>query len=166
VPCGSFTTTQRTTKERLDRAIMFAGPYPSKIVSYMWDSYYTCTAGRDRTLGDEIAADAARPILVDVAREVRDNQSGLVLLGYNLEHGVAVVAAAEPPAAVTEIPVNGSAFDPRFGARNSRFPLHLQRAWVPGAFDNGPLRIRLHTPAGRCFAPFYLSPSRNEPLRD
>lgn len=84
VPCGVFTTSQRTTKERLDKAVMFAGPYPSKLISFMWDGYYTCKAGRDRTLGEEITADSRRPIMVGAAPARRNGDDGLRICGYNL----------------------------------------------------------------------------------
>ncbi|MCK5802215.1 MAG: hypothetical protein KAI66_05255 [Lentisphaeria bacterium] len=83
VPCGSFTTTQRTTKERLDRQIMMAGTHPAKIISYMWDSYYTAKAGRSETLADAILAVPDRPIAVEAHRE----GERLVVVGYHLAGG-------------------------------------------------------------------------------
>ena len=84
LPCGVFTTSQRTTKERLDKAAMFAGRYPAKLISFMWDGYYTCKAGSGRTLAEEIAADSRRPIVVDAVPARRGGKQGLRICGYNL----------------------------------------------------------------------------------
>ncbi len=155
VPCGSFRTTQRTTKERLDQAVMFAGPYPSKLISYMWDSYYTCRAGREKPLGEEIEADWRRPIIVDAFRSRRRGRLGLTVLGYNLAHAALEISAGA--GAVVSVRVAEEDADLSFGSERARYPARLQQVWAPYAGAGGRLRIWARGPGGRCFHAFVLA---------
>jgi hypothetical protein len=133
VPCGSFSTTQRTTKERLDQAIMFAGPHPSKLISYMWDSYYTCKAGLDESLGDEIEADWRRPIVVEAFPQTVKGQGGVILRGYNLTEAGVELAFADRAGADRRamVPAAQCKVNAAFGGVDARYPVRLQEVWVP-----------------------------------
>jgi len=148
VPCGVFTTSQRTTKERLDRAIMFAGPYPSKLISFMWDSYYTCRAGRATPLGDEIAADYRRPIVVEAWRSQRGERDGLLVQGYNVADGVVEVVVRE------ETMTGPPATQERGSVRRLD---RLEELWVPLPEHGDRLTVTVLGPGGRCHHPFVVS---------
>jgi Domain of unknown function (DUF4434) len=80
-PCGFPWSRDRTDKERIDRALAFAGAYPTRIISFMWDAYYTCTdGGYSQSLHDEIMADHSRPI----ANQAFFWNGGLVVRGFHL----------------------------------------------------------------------------------
>ena len=155
IPCGVFTTSQRTTKERLDRAIMFAGPYPSKLISYMWDSYYTCRAGRAVPLGDEIAADYRRPIVVQALRSERNGKNGLLVRGYNIAGGQ--VEVVTHGATVARVPAKEGRTNGDFGRDSVRYPDRLQEVWVPLREHRGRLSVTVRGPGGLCHHPFAVS---------
>lgn len=155
IPCGVFTTSQRTTKERLDRAIMSAGPYPSKLISYMWDSYYTCRAGRAAPLGDEIAEDCRRPIVVEALRSQRNRRSGLMVQGYNIADGEAEVVVQEET--IARVSATEGRANADLGRDNVRYPDRLQVVWVPLPEHSGRLAVTVRGPGGRCHHPFAVS---------
>jgi len=160
IPCGSFTDCQRTTKERLDRAVMFAGPYPSKLISYMWDSLYTCRAGHPSTLGEEIAAQWQRPVLVDAAYEQRDGQPGLRLLGYHTA-GCAVDlkwTEAGQPRGLRVAADATTALPPSPAPGGGALPPLIGTVWVPCQPADERLSITLDGPAGHSTHPFWLEP--------
>ncbi|MBT3381870.1 MAG: hypothetical protein HN742_04350 [Lentisphaerae bacterium] len=143
IPCGSFTTSQRTTKERLDRQIMMAGTYPAKLVCYMWDSYFTCQAGHPEPLADTILAGHDQPIVVAAARE----DERLVLTGYHLAGGQAEVSDGDQ---VLIAPPGTGVVKRRDPGESGRYPDGLE--WVEWAWPAGAgeacRRIRVRTARG------------------
>ncbi|WP_182872993.1 DUF4434 domain-containing protein [Microbispora sp. H10670] len=79
--CGRQGTRGRTDKPRLDTQVTLAGPYVSKIISYMWSDFFTCGSP---SLSEEIAEDWDRPIPVEAQRRERQIQDGLEIRGYHL----------------------------------------------------------------------------------
>jgi hypothetical protein len=57
--------TDRTNKTRVDRSLMFGAGHVDRVVSFMWDPYFTCAPhGYDNvSLGDSIVRDMRRPIM-------------------------------------------------------------------------------------------------------
>ena len=57
--------TDRTNKTRVDRSLMFAAGHVDRVVSFMWDPYFTCRPrGYDNvSLSDSIVRDMHRPIM-------------------------------------------------------------------------------------------------------
>lgn len=159
IPCGSFHSTQRTTKERLDQAVMFAGPYPEKLVSYMWDSYYLCRAGRTRSLAEEIEQDWRRPLLVDVRRCRAGKRDGFVLRGYNLSQAwrvrLRLHTAAGTMRELTRV-IDSSRVHLPLGVTERR----LQTVWVPVSPERLASAVSIDFtvlgPAGACAHPFVV----------
>lgn len=158
IPCGSFSDCQRTSKERLDRAVMFAGPYPSKLISYMWDSLYTAKAGQPSTLGEEIAARWNRPIIVDAAHEQRDGQPGVRILGYHIESCSVELKWTEAgqPKVLTVPPETAAAIASSPMTSGAPQPPLLRAVWVPCQPVDARLSIALDGPAGESAHPFWL----------
>jgi len=143
IPCGNFTTSQRTTKERLDRQIMMAGVYPEKLISYMWDSYYTCRAGHPETLADAIAVDHGRPILAR-ARRYGDR---LVVLGYHLVEARLEVSDGSRPLLLAG---DGNVLEALPLGPVCRYPegvMQVAGPWPEGA-GSAYTRVRVRTPKG------------------
>jgi hypothetical protein len=155
VPCGSFTTSQRTTKERLDQAVMFAGPYPAKLISFMWDGYYVCKGGRDRPLREDLVDDWRRPVVLHVFRETRGGREGIVLRGYNVVEGTVEIAIGD--ADPISVPTDGGEARPRFGAESERYPDRLEETWAPFPRTGELIRIRVAGPGGRSFHDYILA---------
>ena len=57
--------TDRTNKTRVDRSLMFGAGHVDRVVSFMWDPYFTCAPhGYDNvSLSDSILEDIRRPIM-------------------------------------------------------------------------------------------------------
>ncbi len=83
---------KHTTQERLEQAIMFAGIYPSRLISFMWDEYFTGRGGRSLSLAEEIEASGRRPLIVHAQVEQAANGRTLVVWGYDLEGAEAELA--------------------------------------------------------------------------
>lgn len=143
IPCGSFTTSQRTTKQRLDRQIMMAGTHPAKLVSYMWDSYYTCQAGHPETLADAIFANPDDPIPV----EARRVDGRLMVVGYHLAGGDIEISDGNRPLVVPGEPV---AIEVGASGTGGRYPDGLVRVAVPWPEEAGEayLSVRVRTEEG------------------
>ncbi|MGN9838384.1 hypothetical protein ACTMTI_09725 [Nonomuraea sp. H19] len=78
----------RTTKNRLDRQVMAAGPYARKIISYGWDPFFTCQSRYDTpSLADDIAREWQQPIIVNAIRKDMNGRAGILVEGYNLRGG-------------------------------------------------------------------------------
>ncbi len=75
----------RTSKSRIDWALTVAGSRSNKIISFAWDSDWTCTtANYPISLSDEVSNDFSRPILSQCGWNTA-NDSHINVLGYNLD---------------------------------------------------------------------------------
>jgi hypothetical protein len=155
VPCGTFTECQRTSKERLDQAVMFAGPQPAKLISFMWDGLYASRGGLPATLAEEIGTDAARPIVVEARAEARAGQAGLALSGWRLAGATLELRWLDVAGEQTrEITPGTAAAAPALGG-----PARLQALWVPVNLPAARLAVSVRGPGGRCHHPFILDRS-------
>ena len=70
---------------RVDRALTVASAKVQKVISFAWDSDYTCTTQQHKvSLAAEIRAEAKRPIIANCSYHSPANKS-VVVIGYNLE---------------------------------------------------------------------------------
>ncbi len=159
-PCAS-NKIQRTSHERLDQAIMFAGIYPSKLICFMWDNYFTATAGQPLSLGEEIENALCHPILVHVRQANLDGKNGMALLGYGLEQTTARIVFTDPQGIhhsvdlpVTPVPTN------RITTFTHPLPEKLQTVWIPydlAQLTKGtPAELTLIRGVTGCFHPYVL----------
>ena len=93
-PCDANPRGQ-TTKGRIDRQLQQMANAPKKVISFMWDTYYTCT-GKGVPLARQLQAGRTTPIVTD---SVLNPASGALLItGFNLS-GRLSTCAGRPPAA-------------------------------------------------------------------
>ncbi|MCC7492831.1 MAG: hypothetical protein IT204_10805 [Fimbriimonadaceae bacterium] len=122
----------RTTRERLDRAVVLAGLAPDKLISFMWDPWFTARAGAPQSLAEELEASAPRPLLVAARRTLQP--AGLVVWGYQLDDTTVTLQAvpgAPATVALQDLPpgVDAPVAHP--------LPARLQTRWLPYAWDGG-----------------------------
>ncbi|MEO3809326.1 DUF4434 domain-containing protein [Sphaerisporangium sp. B11E5] len=144
-----------TTKERLDEAVAFVGPYVSKIISYKWSSFFTCGTP---TLADQVAADWDRPIPIQALAAGRGIQQGVEVRGYNLADGVVSLTwhGNDTPRTVDSATVGWTDRTPIAG-----LPPAVQKVWVPVDWSTVPqdawIKIEVTSKDGRkSNAPVYL----------
>ena len=77
--CGGATgTCDRTNKSRVDRSLAYAAGSVDRVLSFMWDPFYTCAPhGYTGSLAHGITADSDRPILVSVDMDVAKRTAAL-----------------------------------------------------------------------------------------
>jgi hypothetical protein len=162
--CSRHGARGRTDKKRLDQAVAMAGPYVSKIISYMWSDFYTCQGAMPQTLSEEIASDYDRPIVIDARREAAgDGRDGVFVRGYNLADARIsfTLSGGKPPATpppatpppgeipgagpgsptgtptgTTEVDVAAAGWV--YDGRDPALPERVQAVWVPFAWAGVP----------------------------
>ncbi|MFF2030670.1 hypothetical protein [Arthrobacter sp. NPDC058192] len=82
-PCAGNLRGQ-TTKARIDRQLQQLANAPSKIISFMWDSYYTCR-GTGTPLKTQVAAGKTTPVITDTT--FRPASGKVQITGFNLTGG-------------------------------------------------------------------------------
>ena len=137
-PCGYYGDIPRTQKERLDQALTFEGASASKLISFMWDAYYTCQGNSPTNLGEDVATDHARPIVSHAFAFESGGQGGIVLRGYNIVGGDVGLSWYDASWAVQAATVNtGQGWeDPGYGAASSDHPARLEEVWIPFDWDD------------------------------
>ncbi|MGO4230376.1 hypothetical protein AB4Y72_16120 [Arthrobacter sp. YAF34] len=121
-PCNSNPRGQ-TTKARVDRQLQQMANAPSKIVSFMWDTYYTCT-GTGVPLARKLQDGKATPIITD---SVFDAGSGsLQVTGFNLSGATIELRWTTASGLARSRTVAASGYNPLFGQQRGLNP-SLQR---------------------------------------
>ena len=135
VDCGYYGYVPRTEKERLDQALTFEGASGSRLISFMWDAYYTCTGNNATTLGEDVAADHARPIVSQAFSWESGGTPGLVIRGYHLVGSDIGMTWYDGSWAVQNATMATSQGweNPSFGASDPAFPDRLEEIWL--SFD-------------------------------
>ncbi len=123
----------QTTKQRLDRQIQQLGTATSKNISFMWDSYYTCSVN-GRTLAQELASRGNEPILSDSA--ISTGAGDVTILGYNLSGATVTVKYLATNRAVQQRTAKLNAYDPAYG-RHSNMEGRMESA----IFRLGPMSV-------------------------
>ncbi|GAA1268744.1 hypothetical protein Psi02_10870 [Planotetraspora silvatica] len=145
--CGDQGSRGSIDKPRMDAQVTLAGPYVSKIISYMWSGFYTCGSP---SLSEQIAKDWKRPIPIGVKRQKRQIQDGMEITGYRL--GDARVGIAwgklEHPRQVDSAKVGWHDTTPIEG-----LPRGAEKIWIPVDWATIPkntwVRVDVSAPDGR-----------------
>lgn len=117
-PCGSANRGQ-TSKARLDRQLQQMGNAPRKVISFMWDPYYTC-AGTGTPLNVQISAGGTTPIITDTAFSA---STGTVqITGFNLSGGSAQIKWTTSAGLVRDVTAPALISDSKFGERKGLNP--------------------------------------------
>jgi hypothetical protein len=145
--CGSQGTRGRTDKPRLDTQVTLAGPYVSKIISYMWSDFFTCGSP---SLSEEIAKDWDRPIAIQAIKQKRQIQDGLEIRGYDLGDAKVTLSwsGLETPRVVDSATVGWYDTTPIQGV-----PASVEKIWIPVDWTTVPkdkwVRIEVSSADGR-----------------
>ncbi len=137
----------RTDKARLDAAVALAGPYVSKVISYMWSDFYTCGSP---SLSEQLADDWQRPIAIEARHQGRGIQDGLDIRGYDLQGATVTVSwyGLDTPHVIDSAAVGW--FDPN--PPSPDLPAAVQHVWVPfdwSEVEKGTwLRVDVRGPSG------------------
>ncbi|GII28344.1 DUF4434 domain-containing protein [Planotetraspora mira] len=123
--CGDQDYRGNINKPRLDTQVTLAGPYVSKIISYMWNGFYTCGSP---PLSKQIAEDWDRPIPIAASRQSRQIQDGLQITGYHLGDAVVSVSwsTLKEPRKIDSAKVGWHDTTPIAG-----LPQGAEKVWVP-----------------------------------
>lgn len=110
-PCDGNPRGQ-TTKARIDRQLQQMANAPRKVISFMWDTYYTCT-GRWAPLARQIQTGRATPIVTD---SILNPASGsLLITGVNLKGATITLRWTAADGQMKSKTVAGTGYNPRFG---------------------------------------------------
>jgi cysteine-rich repeat protein len=137
-PC-SYTSLDRTDKSRLDWALTMAGAFPTRLISFMWDPFYTCLdGGYSQSLHAEIESDHDRPIAANAFFFNSGGDDGIIVRGFNLTAAGTVFHLTWYDSGwnIHSTTVSAGWTSPGWGATNDRSPL-LDEVWLP--FDNSDL---------------------------
>ncbi len=109
----------QTTKARLDRQLQQMANAPKKIISFMWDTYYTCV-GNGVSLVQRILAGKATPLITD---SIFDPASGAITVtGYNLSGANVELKWIAASGQVQVKTVPASYFIPAYGRQKALNP--------------------------------------------
>lgn len=116
-PCGDSLRGQ-TTKERIDRQLQQVAT-ARKVISFMWDSYYTCK-GTGTTLKKQVETGLNTPIITDVTFQPGTDQVEIV--GFNLEGSTATLSWSNKDGEAIEKSAKADSFDPSYGMKHGMNP--------------------------------------------
>ncbi|SEI41832.1 hypothetical protein SAMN04487917_101173 [Arthrobacter sp. yr096] len=108
----------QTTKARLDRQLQQMSA-ARKVVSFMWDSYFTCK-GTGTPLKEQIESGLGTPIITDTALLPETGQ--LEILGFNLRGSTASLKWTTTDGSVHKKQVRASTRDSAYGAQHGMNP--------------------------------------------
>lgn len=109
-PCGTSLRGQ-TTKARIDRQLQQIGNSPVKVISFMWDNYYTCT-GTWAPLFDRLKTGSSTPVITD---SIFYGNGDVLVTGYNLSGGSVNVKWTDTSGRTYEKTVSASNYNPDYG---------------------------------------------------
>jgi hypothetical protein len=109
-PCDTNTRGQ-STKARIDRQLQQLGNAPMKVVSYMWDGFYTCQ-GVWGPLSDRIKIGSNTPVITD---SIFYGNGNVLVTGHNLSGGTVNIKWTDTAGRTYEKTVTASGYNPDYG---------------------------------------------------
>lgn len=109
-PCDNQFRGQ-STKARHDRQLQQLGNYPVKVISYMWDPFYTCT-GTWAPMIDQMRAGSMTPVITD---SIFYGNGDVLVTGQNLSGGSIQVKWTDTYGRVFDKTVAASNYNPNYG---------------------------------------------------
>jgi hypothetical protein len=117
-PCDSNLRGQ-TTKARLDRQLQQLGNAPTKVISFMWDTYYTCV-GTGVPLVNSITTGRSTPVITD--SDFNAAAGSLFVTGYNLSGAQVQLKWTTAAGQVQDRTVAAAAYNPAYGQQHGLNP--------------------------------------------
>ncbi|BCW46620.1 hypothetical protein [Arthrobacter sp. StoSoilB5] len=111
-PCDTNLRGQ-TTKSRVDRQLQQLGNAPRKVISFMWDGYYTCT-GTWSPLAERFKASNMTPVITD---SIFYGNGDVLVTGQNLSGGTVTVKWTDVNGRTYEKTVTASDYNPGYGSQ-------------------------------------------------
>ena len=108
----------QTTKTRLDRQLQQMAN-AKKVISFMWDSYFTCK-GKGISLKNQIEADLSTPIITDTS--FRPDNGQVQIAGFNLRGSTATVEWTNHKGQQLKKSVRASSINAAYGEQNGLNP--------------------------------------------
>jgi len=121
-PCGANLRGQ-TTKGRIDRQLQQMANAPRKIISFMWDTYYTCS-GTWVPMAQQLQNGKTTPIVTDASFNA--GSGSLLVTGFNLSGARIELRWTTAAGVVQSNTVTASSYNPLFGRQQGLNPV-LQR---------------------------------------
>jgi hypothetical protein len=109
----------QTTLARLDRQLQQVGNAPQKLISFMWDTYYTCV-GTGTPLEQQLRSGKATPVITDSTFTA--GTGAVAITGYNLYGAKVQVNWTDAAGQRLSKVVATDYFDGSFGARRGQNP--------------------------------------------
>ncbi|MDO5865853.1 MULTISPECIES: hypothetical protein [Paenarthrobacter] len=117
-PCDNSTRGQ-TTKARIDKQVQQLGNTPVKVISFMWDPYFTCT-GTWTPMLDRLKAGGTTPLITD---SIFYGNGDVLVTGHNLSGGTIRVQWTDTNGWVQDKTVTASNYNPSYGKQLGINPL-------------------------------------------
>lgn len=117
-PCENSLRGQ-TTKSRIDKQLQQLGNSPVKVISFMWDPYYTCS-GTWAPMLDRLKTGASTPIITD---SIFYGNGDVLVTGQNLGGGTIQVKWTDTYGRVFDKTVTASNYNASYGKQVGLNPL-------------------------------------------
>ncbi|WP_347782809.1 hypothetical protein [Paenarthrobacter nicotinovorans] len=109
-PCDNQFRGQ-SSKARHDRQLQQIGNYPVKIISYMWDPFFTCTGSLAPVL-DQMRSGSMTPVITD---SIFYGNGNVLVTGQNLSGGTIQVKWTDAYGRVFDKTVAATSYNPSYG---------------------------------------------------
>lgn len=109
-PCQNSLRGQ-TTKTRINKQLQQLGNTPRKVISFMWDPYFTCT-GTWAPMLDRLKATSTTPVITD---SIFYGNGDVLVTGHNLSGGTIQVRWTDMYGRVFDKTVTASYYNPGYG---------------------------------------------------
>ncbi|WP_347107524.1 hypothetical protein AAHB33_10715 [Paenarthrobacter sp. S56] len=116
-PCNGEYRGQ-STKARHDRQLQQIGNYPVKIISYMWDPFYTCR-GTWAPMLDQMRAGSMTPVITD---SIFYGNGDVLVTGQNLGGGSIQVKWTDTYGRTFDKTVAATSYNPSYGMQQGMNP--------------------------------------------
>jgi hypothetical protein len=116
-PCDNQFRGQ-STKARHDRQLQQIGNYPVKIISYMWDPFYTCK-GTWSPVVDQMRAGSMTPVITD---SIFYGNGDVLVTGQNLSGGTIQVKWTDTYGRTFDKTVSATSYNPSYGKQQGMNP--------------------------------------------
>ncbi|MFI2565652.1 hypothetical protein [Paenarthrobacter sp. NPDC018779] len=115
-PCDGSTRGQ-STKARIDKQLQQLGNTNTKVISFMWDPYFTC-AGTYPPMIDRLKSMNMTPVITDSIF----NNGNVLVTGFNLSGGTVQVKWSDTSGRVFDKTVTATSYNPNYGMQQGINP--------------------------------------------